>query len=274
MLPLVQPASPPKASETSPVFHEVIDPVVRPLGFATRKSGSPTWKKKVLPGSTETLFFRIQRHPDAVDPYAGGRFRIEFEHSLSDRPYVGLAGRAEFDQLLNPDELETVVRHQKQVIKSLRQPPKDWIAGYPEFLRDTYLRNFDPDETFRTGNFWHRFLSVEHVAGWARLIAALLPVVLERALRLSPGMIYLGTMIDLTTNPLQPSSPIVLKPSSGSSGEPPPDPAWRPASRRKGADLVCGICGKPIGSSDITAEKVGYSGIFHFECRLREMGSP
>lgn len=185
MLPIVQPAPPPKASETSPVFHEVIDPVVRPLGFATRRSGSPTWKKKFRAGSTETLFFRIQRHPNAVDPYAGGRFRIEFEHGLSDRPYVGLAGRAEFDQLLTPDELESVVRYQKQVIRSLRQPPKDWIAGYPEFLRETYLRNFDPDQTFGTGDLWHRFLSKEHVAGWARLIAAHLPVVLERAERLS-----------------------------------------------------------------------------------------
>ena len=267
----MQPAPPPKAAETGPVFHEDIDPAVRPLGFTTKKSGSPTWKKKMQPASTETMFFRIQRHPNAVDPYAGGRFRIEFEHSFIDRPYSGLAGRANFDQLLTSDELEMVVGYQKQVIKSLRRPPKDWIFSYPEYLRETYLRNFDPDETFRTGDFWHRFLSKEHVAVWARLIAALLPVVLERAQRLSPRNVYLGSKIDLATNPLQPTDSIVLKPSADNSDKPPPDPSWRPASRRKRAGLVCGICGKPIVSSDITVERVGYPGIFHFECRLRSM---
>jgi hypothetical protein len=225
------------------------------------------------PGSTETLFFRIQRHPKAVDPYAGGMFRIEFEHSLKDRPYMGLAGRADFDQLLTLAELQTVVDFQKRIIRSLPKPPTDWIEIYPEYLPETYANDFNPDRGFTPGDFWHRFLTLDHVAGWARLIASLLPVVLARAERLTPGVMYMGSTIDLAANPLQPTNPIVLKQSVERDDETPPDLAWRPASRRKGANLVCGICGKPIGPNDITAEKVGYPGIFHFECRLRELGS-
>ena len=268
----MHPAPPPKANETSPIFHEVIDPVVRPLGFTTRKSGSPTWKKKIRPGSTETLFFRIQRHPNAVDPYAGGMFRIDFEHSLVARPYAGLAGRAAFDQLLTPTELETVVEFQKKVIRSLSKPPTDWIEIYPAYLRETYAENFDPDCKFTPGDFWHRFLTVDHVAGWSRLVASLLPAVLARAELLAPGVMYVGSTIDLAANPLQFTNPLVLKRSVERQDEP-PDLAWRPASRRQGANVVCGICGKAIGPTDITAEKVGYPGIFHFECRLREMAS-
>ena len=199
-------------------------------------------------------------------------FRIDFEHSLVARPYAGLAGRAAFDQLLTPTELETVVEFQKKVIRSLSKPPTDWIEIYPAYLRETYAENFDPDCKFTPGDFWHRFLTVDHVAGWSRLIASLLPAVLARAELLTPGVMYVGSTIDLAANPLQPTNPHVLKRSVERQDEP-PDLAWRPASRRQGANVVCGICGKAIGPTDITAEKVGYPGIFHFECRLREMAS-
>jgi hypothetical protein len=267
----VQPAPAPKAPEFNPAVHAIIDPVVRPLGYTTRTNGAPTWKRKLPTG--EVIFFRIHRRADAADPYSGGQFGIEFEHARDSRPYASLGGRAALDQLLMKPELELVVHFQKQVISSLARPPRDWVAGYPEFLRETYLSNFDPNEGFRVGNFAYRFLTMNHVEGWGRLVAGLLPVVLERAQRLDPGVIYLGSPIDLDANPLRPIDPIALKPQPPEEAGPPRDPAWRPAPRGKKASLVCGICGKPIGPSDITAEKVGYPGIYHFECHLREMSS-
>jgi hypothetical protein len=267
----VQPAPAPKAPEFNPAMHTIIDPVVRPLGYTTRTSGAPTWKRKLPAGGV--VFFRIQRRADAVDPYSGGQFGIEFEHARNSRPYTSLAGRAALDQLLTKPELEWVVHFQKQVISELRRPPRDWVAGYPEVLRETYLSNFDPDKGFTVGNFAYRFLTMTHVEGWGRLVAGLLPAVLERAQRLDPGVIYLGSPIDLEGNPLRAIDPITLAPQPQGQARPPPDPTWRPASRGKKANLVCGICGKPIGPSEITAEKVGYPGIYHFDCRLREMAS-
>ena len=251
-------------------MHAVVDPVLRPLGFTTRKSGPPTWKKKL--GSCEMLLMGIQRHPNAVDPYAGGRFRIEIERARTERPYMALAGRAALDQLLLPQEMAAVLAHQRGVITSLQRPPAQWVAIYPESLRETYLGNFDPDAPYRPGNFWHRYRNVEDVTGWMLAIAPFLPSVVERGERLSPGVIYLGGAIDLDSNPLNPTVPIVLK-ERPSDNEPPPDPAWRPVPRRKGGQHVCAACGKPILDSDITAENVGHPGIYHMDCRLRQLGS-
>lgn len=260
----MQPPSPPKAPEFNAVVHAALDPVLRPLGFGTRPSGPPTWKRRESTGGT--LFFRIQRRADATDPYAGGEFKIEIERATGDKPYVGLAGRATFDQLLSPADLDQVVEQQRRIIQSLPRPPARWVAGYPEALRKTYLSFFDPDEKFTPGNHWFRFSTLEDVGRWARLIAGSLPVVVDRAGRLSPNVMYMGSRIDLDANPLEPIDPIVLKPRPTPAV--PPDPNWRPVSRRARSNLVCAVCGNPIESTGTTIEMVGYPGVYHLECSL------
>jgi len=185
------------AAEFKSAIRNGIDPVASERGFALRKAG---WvRKEATRGIT---FFKVQRHEKAVDPYAGGRFTLEFERSLSTKPLMGLAGRARFDQLLAKADLERVVAFQRRVISSLLRPPAEWVNSGPDFLRETYLENFDPNFTFRPGNLWLRYQSLEHVRGWSDVITAVLPEVLERAARMDPGTIYIGAVIDLTADPL------------------------------------------------------------------------
>ena len=185
------------AAEFKSAIREGIDPVSQERGFVSRKSG---WLRKEATGGI--TFFKVQRHEKAVDPYAGGRFTLEFERSLSSKPLMGLAGRSRFDQLLPKADLEQVVAYQRRVISSLPRPPAEWVNSGPDFLRETYLENFDPDFTFGPGNLWLRYQSLEHVMGWLAVITSLLPEVLERAARMDPGTIYLGAVIDLTADPL------------------------------------------------------------------------
>lgn len=185
------------AAEFKSAIRAGVDPVANERGFVSRKSG---WVRKEAPGGI--TFFKVQRHEKAVDPYAGGRFTLEFERSLSDKPLMGLAGRARFDQLLPKADLERVVAYQRKVITSLASPPAEWVNSGPDFLRETYLENFEPNFTFRPGNLWLRYQSLEHVRGWSEVITAFLPEVLDRAARMDPGTIYLGAVIDLTADPL------------------------------------------------------------------------
>jgi hypothetical protein len=84
------------------------------------------------------------------------------------------------------------------------------VASYPESLRETYLQFFDPLETFPPGDLWLRFRTLDHVRGWMRLIAGMLPSVLSRAKRLDPHVLYLGNELDLNADPLRPTNPLVI----------------------------------------------------------------
>jgi hypothetical protein len=143
----------------------------------------------------------------------GGEFVIEFEHTLGEERWKALSGRARFDQLLTSAELEVVLANQNAVIASLSRPPAGHIASYPESLRETYLQFFKPQGRYTPGDLWLRFHTLDHVRGWAQLIAALMPAVLGRAERLDPHVLYMGTEIDLDADPLSPKHPVVLKQS-------------------------------------------------------------
>jgi hypothetical protein len=180
------------AAEFNSAMRDGIDPVANERGFVSRKSG---WVRKEAVGGIS--FFKVHRNERAVDPYAGGRFTLEFERSPENKPLMGLAGRARFDQLLPRDELERVLDYQRKVISSLPRPPADGVSS------ETYLENFNPNFIYRPGNLWLRYQSLEHVRGWLDVITALLPAVLERAARMDPGTIYLGALIDLNADPLR-----------------------------------------------------------------------
>lgn len=201
------------ASDFNSSVRDGIDPVVRPLGFAARGKGAPSWSRKR--GEHRTSF-RFERHPKAVDFYQGGQFSIEFEHSTPETPKLGMNGRAFFDQLLNASELERVLAYQSEVIASLPHPPASHVSGYPESLRETYLQSFRPERTFQPGTLQLRFRTFENLGGWLSLIGSLLPSVLARAERLDPKVLYLASPIDLEGNPLRPTNPVVLRRSSPS----------------------------------------------------------
>jgi hypothetical protein len=180
------------AAEFNSAMRDGIDPVANERGFVSRKSG---WVRKEAMGGIS--FVKVQRNERAIDPYAGGRFTVEFERSPENKPLMGLAGRARFDQLLPRDQLERVLDYQRKVISSLQRPPADEVTS------ETYLENFNPNFTYHPGNLWLRYQSLEHVRGWLDVITALLPEVLERVARMDPGTIYLGALIDLNADPLR-----------------------------------------------------------------------
>jgi len=197
----------PAAPDIHAVIRDVLDPVVRPLGYVGRRAGAAGWSLKE---NGSKLFFKFHLHPKAKDPYAGGEFVIEFERTPGEGPGGALSGRARFDQLLTPAELETVLEHQNDVIASLPRPPEGHVASYPESLRETYLQFFDRQETFPPGDLWLRYRTLDHVRGWLRLIAGMLSSVLGRARRLDPHVLYLGSEIDLNEDPLRPTNPLVI----------------------------------------------------------------
>ncbi len=204
---MTRPLQLPAAPDIHAVIRDALDPVVRPLGYVGKRAGAAGWSLKE---DGAKLFFKFHLHPKAKDPYAGGEFVIEFERTPGEGPGGTLSGRARFDQLLMPAELATVVEHQNDVIASLRRPPAGHVASYPESLRETYLQFFDLQGTFPPGDLWLRFRTLDDVRGWLRLIAGVLPSVLGRARRLDPHVLYLGSEIDLSADPLRPTNPLVI----------------------------------------------------------------
>lgn len=177
------------------------------MGYVSRNTGAAKWSGKANHGR---LFFTFQLHPKAKDPYEGGELIIEFEHTPGEGPGRAFSGRARFDQLLTRAELETVLEHQNEVVATLPRPPASHVASYREDLRDIYLQSFEPQGTFTPGNLWLRYRNLDDVRGWLRLIAGMLPSVLDRAKRLDPHVIYMGSEIDLDADPLRPTNPVVI----------------------------------------------------------------
>lgn len=188
-------------------IRDALDPVVRPLGYVGTKGRAAGWSLKENRGR---LFVQFQLQPKATDSYAGGEFLVEFEHTLGEGQGRALSGRARFDQLLTKAELKAVLAHQNDIIGSLPRPPESHVAGYPEFLRDTYLESFEPQGMFSPGNLWLRYRTLDDVRGWLQLISGILPSVLARAKRLDPQVIYMGSEIDLDADPLRPINPPVI----------------------------------------------------------------
>jgi hypothetical protein len=62
-------------------------------------------------------------------------------------------------------ELKAVLAHQNEVIRSLPRPPESHVAGYPEFLREAYLENFEPQVKFAPGNLWLRYRTLDDLRG-------------------------------------------------------------------------------------------------------------
>jgi hypothetical protein len=197
----------PAPQEVHSAIRDALDPVVRPLGYVGTKGRAAGWSLKEDRGR---LFFQFQVNPKATDSYAGGEFLVEFEHTLGEGQGRALSGRARFDQLMTKAELKAVLAHQNEVIASLPRPPESHVAGYPEFLRDTYLQWFEPLSTFSPGDLWLRYRSLDDVRGWLQLLSGILSALLARAKRLDPHVIYMGSEIDLDASPLRPINPLVI----------------------------------------------------------------
>ena len=124
---------------------ERFQPSLVPLGYSLGKlRGFPWWYAEKTDGR---VFLSAQVDTKATDPYAGGAFRVELEKGTGNVPNAKLTGRAFFFQLLEDDELSTLVAQQNRLIGSLPSPPAAQVNAYPEFLRPQYLSYFQPQDT-------------------------------------------------------------------------------------------------------------------------------
>jgi hypothetical protein len=115
---------------TGPGFSRTIshrlNPELRRRGFVAGPGGL-SWSRKV---DNDTIRLRFRRHPNAVDPYQGGRFQVELERTAN-KLGAAFSGRARLDQLLTKEELKRLVEVQNGIIRSLPAPPAEHINTYP-----------------------------------------------------------------------------------------------------------------------------------------------
>lgn len=132
----------------------------------------------------------------ARDPYAGGAFTLEFEHSPDGSWTKKLSGRARVGGLVSQVEFESLVTLQREIVASLGVPPADHVAMLPESLRARYLSTFDPSRPVVRTDFWMRYTHDDHLRCWWQVLTSLLPVMIGRARSLDPHVLYLGLAPD------------------------------------------------------------------------------
>ncbi|MEX2210115.1 MAG: hypothetical protein WD846_04510 [Patescibacteria group bacterium] len=181
-----------KPSEVYARVSTHLDPGLAHLGYRAGAARSFPWWYADDRG--DRLFVSGQVDTKAIDPYAGGGFRLEFEKGAKGAvPNAKLAGRALFFQLLKDDELRMLVARQNELIASLAGPPEAHVNAYPEFLRPQYLSYFQPQEAFDAVNSWLRYRALGDVDRWMEILVPLLPILDQRAREnLQANEMYLG----------------------------------------------------------------------------------
>ena len=143
----------------------------------------PAWGRPAKDGAS--LFVIVQADAKATDEWAGAQFRVELEKAPAGKPSSGLTGRALFFQLLDTDELSSLLDHQNRVIRSLPRPPETHVAVYPAGeVRDMYQSYFAPQAGFDAVRSWLRCPTTADADTWAQVLTPMLPKMVERADRL------------------------------------------------------------------------------------------
>lgn len=152
----------------------------------------PAWR--LFSGDALSVFLSLQVDTKATDPFAGGGFRIELEHSTQRRPALGLNGRALFLQLLTADELRILLYQQNDIIDRLKPPLPEQIQLYADGpIRAQYLQYFRRQSAFDAVRSWLRYNSEADVVAWADLLSSLVQPLVQRAgIYLSPETRSLG----------------------------------------------------------------------------------
>lgn len=55
------------------------------------------------------------------------------------------------------------------------------MEGYPAFLHEQYLSDFQRQDAFTVKQCWLRFGTLDHIDAWAEEFGKLMPILLERA---------------------------------------------------------------------------------------------
>jgi hypothetical protein len=179
------------AAETYSQLRVALDPVFQQRGLGeVRNVDFPAWS---IDSDGGRLFVSVQVDRKATDPYAGGAFRIEWEKSMGQIPGRGLSGRALFFQLLVPDAIEAMLKHQNSVIGSLSFPPTEQIGLYPDgAVRQQYLKYFEPQDGFDAVRSWLRFRTRNDLDAWVLVLAPTIGPMMQAASQLDSETLYLG----------------------------------------------------------------------------------
>lgn len=164
----------------------VLGPGFAAQGFVHREaSAAAVWQR---PADQEFVVAWAQptRSPDASGWY-GSRFIIEFRRGA--QPRAGVLGPGfRFCQLLDDEGRERVRAVQNAVIRRLPPAPAHVLATLDERARNQYLAQgrqvttaYGPDH-----DVWFRYRDERDLDAWLRLLAVLLPGVLD-AVRLRLG---------------------------------------------------------------------------------------
>lgn len=167
-----------------------LEPGLTRLGYRRGPGRAYPWWYTVV--GDGRVFISAQVDTKATDPFAGGGFRLELERGGRGAPSAKLAGRALFFQLLQTEELGTLLAHQNQVIASLPSPPEAQVKAYPEFLRPQYLSYFRAQDDFDEVRSWLRYRDLADIDRWAEILGPLLPILDGRARSLKADQMYLG----------------------------------------------------------------------------------
>jgi hypothetical protein len=155
-------------------------------GFRHREASAAAVWQRPADGEFVVAWVQPTRSPDASGWY-GSRFIIEFRRGA--QPRAGVLGPGfRFCQLLDDEGRERVRGVQNAVIRRLPPPPAHALATLDACARDQYLAQgrqvtaaYGPDQ-----DVWFRYRDERDLDAWLRLLAVLLPGVLD-AVRLRLG---------------------------------------------------------------------------------------
>jgi hypothetical protein len=172
-------------SELDRAARQGLDVAMETVGLRPFKGKVAAWRS-----ADRRLVLWVLGDSKAQDPYRGGAFTIEFEHSHDGSWMKKLAGRATLGGLLSEGEFDGLVSTQRAIVRSLCRPPASHVEAVPESLRARYLNAFDPEAAIIRGDFWMRYALEDHLDRWWSAIAGLLPSVVERAWTLDPHKLH------------------------------------------------------------------------------------
>lgn len=127
-----------------------------------------------LQPSGDWLVFGTTLSSIGVDPYAGGRFRVDV--GRGPRPDCDVPTRS-LVELLEVSDLERYATLSRDIVSSFPRPPDAHVAGFPSVARESYLERFRPLPLGLRATFyqWAVFRTVEDVQQWGRFLMSVLP---------------------------------------------------------------------------------------------------
>lgn len=169
-----------QSTEFYRLTREILAPWCKQQGFKRMSAGRLAWVKPV---HGRFLMFWFQVSSGGWDTYAGSRFAVEFQLSLTPTLYLADQDtmRERLPRLFDDVHLQQVKVLQNRVIGKLKKP----AAGSPAYRLyadwwDLYVRNFDlaTDDELR-GDIWFRYRDDEDVRMWAQFILTIMPQALK-----------------------------------------------------------------------------------------------